>query len=46
LFRVEGGKIVEHWMTEGIPALNYVQSDASRRRTSSTEKRAERNINK
>jgi predicted ester cyclase len=46
LFRVEDGKIVEHWMTEGVPALNYVQSDASRRRMSSTEKRAERNINK
>jgi predicted ester cyclase len=45
LFRVEDGKIVEHWMTEGVPALNYIQSDASRRRTSSTEKRAERNIN-
>ena len=33
LFRVEDGKIVEHWMTEGIPALNYFQPDASRRLT-------------
>jgi predicted ester cyclase len=45
LFRVEDGKIVEHWMTEGIPALNYFQSDTSRRWTSSTGKIAERNPN-
>ena len=45
LFRVEDGKIVEHWMTEGVPALNYFQPDASRCLTSSTGKRAERNLN-
>jgi hypothetical protein len=45
LFRVGGGKIIEHWMTEGIPALNYFEPEASRRWTSSTGKRAERNLN-
>jgi predicted ester cyclase len=45
LFRVENGKIVEHWMTEGVPALNYFQREASCRRTSSPEMKAERNRN-
>ena len=31
LFRVADGRIVEHWMTEGVPALNYFQPEASRR---------------
>jgi predicted ester cyclase len=45
LFRVEDGKIVEHWMTEGVPALNYFESVPSRRWTLSNAKIAERNLN-
>ena len=45
LFRVEDGKITEHWMTEGIPALNYFQPEASQRWPSSTGKSAERSLN-
>jgi hypothetical protein len=29
LFRVENGKIVDHWMAEGAPALNSFQPNAS-----------------
>lgn len=42
--RVADGKIVDHWMTEGIPALNDFRPEASRRWTSSTGKSAERNF--
>jgi predicted ester cyclase len=42
-FRVEDGKIVEHWMTEGIPVSNSFQSEACPRLTASTQKRPERN---
>jgi predicted ester cyclase len=45
VFRVEDGKIAEHWMTEGVPALNYFQSDPSRHWTAIAGKRVERNLN-
>ncbi len=45
MFRIEDGKIVEHWMTEGVPALNYFELVASRRWTLSNAKIAERNLN-
>ena len=45
LFRVEDGKIVEHWMTEGVPALHYFKPIVSRHATSSIGKKAERTLN-
>ena len=30
LFRVKDGKIVDHWMTEGVPASNFFQPRALR----------------
>jgi predicted ester cyclase len=45
LFRVEDGKIVEHWMTEGVPALNYFKPAVSRHSTSSFKGKAERTLN-
>ena len=32
LFRIADGRIIEHWMAEGIPALNDVQPEATRLR--------------
>jgi predicted ester cyclase len=36
VFRVADGRIIEHWMTEGISALSSFQPEAARRGTSST----------